>query len=147
MVIGGETIEQETQILLHQLPQVGGDKTVHRVTNLVLQVVEAQVVGETLVSIEMIDESVNLVPAEHRRAKTEIAQIAERHRYALAIPEDGRGDLRIEAPFESETELLNERRRPRQLRNAERSLCQKDRFLSVLLLNSWMKNRWLSSNI
>lgn len=128
-------IGREIRTRLHRQRKVVEGKTVHPVTNLVHQVVEAQAVEEMLVSVEMIDESVNLVPAEHRRAKTEIAQIAERHHYALEILEDDRGDRRIEAPFESETELLNERRRPRQLRNAERSLCQKDRFLLVLLLN------------
>ena len=79
--------------------------------------------GEILVSVEMIDESVNPVPAEHRRAKIEMARIVERHHYVLTIPEDDRGELRIEVLFERGTEPLNERPRPRLLRNAERSRC------------------------
>ena len=44
--------------------------------------VEVQVVGETLVSVEMIDESVNQVLVGHLRAKIETARIVERRHCA-----------------------------------------------------------------
>ena len=79
-------------------------------------------VGEILVSVEMIGESVNLVLVEHLRAKIETARIVERRHCALITREDAREEVQIEVPFEKGTELLKERLRPRQLRNAERSL-------------------------
>lgn len=58
--------------LPHQFPQVEG-KTGHPlVTNLALEVGEVQAVGLILVSTEMIDESANLDPVEHLKAKTEM---------------------------------------------------------------------------
>lgn len=63
-------VEVEVEgVLLHRVPEVA-----HLlVTNLVLEEeVKVQVVGQKPVSIEMIDESANLVPAEHLKTKIEM---------------------------------------------------------------------------
>jgi hypothetical protein len=72
ITITGVTKEAEIGILLHQFPQVEDKTGHHLVTNLALEVGEVQVVGLIPVSVETTDESVNLDPVEHLKAKTEM---------------------------------------------------------------------------
>lgn len=134
------TKEAEAGILVQNLQQA-----VHlQAIDLVLEeVVEVQVVGEILVSAEMIGESANLVTAELPRIGT--AKIERLHCVSPTL-EDDREELRIVELSEKETGQLRERPKPRLLRSVERLFYQKDLFRSPLLLSLLMKSRLLSSS-
>ena len=84
-------------------------------------VVEVQVVGQILVSAEMIGESANLVTAELPRIGT--AKIERLHCVSPTL-EDDREELRIVELSEKETGQLRERPKPRLLRSVERLFYQ-----------------------
>jgi hypothetical protein len=88
-------------------------------------------VAEILLSVEMIDESANLVPAENHLKAKEMARIEEGLHCVSLVLEDGREELIIVVPSERGTGLRKKRERQRLPRNGERSFCQ-SKFLKLL---------------
>jgi len=124
--------------------QVVEEEGVHQmVVNLVLEVA-VQVVVEILLSVEMINESANLVPAENHLKAKEMARIEEGPHCVSLVLEDGREERRIVVLSERGTGLRTERERPRPPKNGERYFCQMDLFLLALLPSLLKRNRSLS---
>jgi hypothetical protein len=81
-------------------------------------------VVEILLSVEMINESANLVPAENHLKAKEMALIEEGRHCVSLVLEDDREEVRIVVLSERGIGLRNERQRPGPLMKGERFFCQ-----------------------
>lgn len=132
MIGRDEVVAEEEEAVVPDLRirPMAEDKNVHPrgATNLAPQVVAAvaQVVGQILVSAEMIDVSASLVPAEHLKVvKAEMDPTEEEgHHCVSPTLGDDKEEVRAADLSERGTEQLNERPRPRPPRNVERLFCQ-----------------------